>query len=482
MPIDKSKINWDKPRNAPIKKDRVSWDHEPWYHVGSMKKTLQNVAVDALRTTQNMGSAAAVAETAANFATSTYGVPISGLVGLGTLLATGDLDKASQYMGAAQKFLIYDPQTQAGQELTDAAMYPMEKVEQAGNYVGGKIDNPNLAAIADTAVTASPMLLAAKGMRRSPNAAKLAGREIETGINKAVRPSVVKKEVLSQRKKYMKNADVAVKEIIKNKDNLKLVDREGNPTSGLPKSLDEFNQAIDQTKRNIFERYDAMAKNATDAVPMDPIAAELDGVINNRVMQTTSPETVKYAIQRQQSLLGKKFSATETQEIIQMLNQSQDAFYKNPTPEMKGKAYVDSLIANNLRAGLDATIQKASGPGYQGLKRKYGALRMLETDVTKRAIVDARKNIKGLIDFTDVFSSHQLVYGMFSGQPASMAAGITANLASKYIKWVNDPNRIVKSMFKKAEKYTNKSQKKPGFVNKSMLGIGLMEGQINEEQ
>jgi hypothetical protein len=280
----------------------------------------------------------------------------------------------------------------------------------------------------------------------------------------------------------MKNADTAVREIINNKKNLQLTDKDGNVRTGLPKSLDEFNQAIDQTKRRIFNEYDSMAKKTNEAVYMDPIAAELSGVINNKVMQTASPETVKYAIERQKALLGKKFTATEAQEMSQIYNQTLDAFYKNPSMEMKGKAYVDSLIANNLKAALDASIEKASGPQYQALKRKYGALRMLETDVTKRAIVDARKNIKGLIDFTDIFSSHQLVYGMFSGQLPSVAAGATVKLLMQRMKFLNDPNRIVGKMFKQSDKYIQKAKKKPGVVPKAMLGIGVMEGQINKER
>jgi hypothetical protein len=36
-------------------------------------------------------------------------------------------------------------------------------------------------------------------------------------------------------------------------------------------------------------------------------------------------------------------------------------------------------------------------------------------------------------------------------------------------------------MFNKAGKLSNKMNKKPGVVPKAMLGIGVMEGQINKE-
>jgi hypothetical protein len=148
----------------------------------------------------------------------------------------------------------------------------------------------------------------------------------------------------------------------------------------------------------------------------------------------------------------KSFSTQESQQMVQILNQSEKAFYANPTPELKGKAYVDSLIANNLRAGLDAAIEGATDTAYQPLKNKYGALRMLETDVTKRAIVDGRKNIVGLIDFSDIFSSSQLMQGLLAQQPALIASGMTIKGMSAWFKKRNDPNHIISKMFEKADK------------------------------
>jgi hypothetical protein len=195
-----------------------------------------------------------------------------------------------------------------------------------------------------------------------------------------------------------------------------------------------------------------------------------------------SPETIAYAKQRQTALSGKQFSPAEVQDMIKMLNQSEKAFYSNPTPEMQGKAYVDSLIANNLRHSLDGAIESSTGWEYQPLKRKYGALRMLETDVTKRAIVDARKNIRGLVDFSDIFSGSQVVQGLTSGNMSMMLSGGVSRGIASAIKWINDPNRIVKSMFQKAEKYSTikpgrEPQLTPGLVYGSSAGQTGYQGE-----
>jgi hypothetical protein len=377
--------------------------------------------------------------------------------------------------------MIYQPQTEGGKQLTEAASYPMAKLADVGTAASGavaeKTGNSALGAMVDAGINAAPAMIG--GGRTAPKINAGYPKAVEYGINKGVRPPITKKEVMGQRERYMENAQIAVDEIIQNKDSLKLSDREGNPVSGkLPASLDQFSQAINQTKNKIFEEYDALSKqadNAGAAVNMAPIISELDGIVGNRVLQTMSPETIAYANSRKTALEGKSFTTQETQQMVQILNQSEKAYYANPTPELKGKAYVDGLIASNLRSGLDAAIESSTGIEYQPLKQKYGALRMLETDVTKRAIVDARKNIKGLIDFSDIFSSSQVVQGLMSQQPAILASGLAVKGVSGWIKSINDPNKIIGKMFQKAEKnsqinYVEKYPITPGFAVSAIAG------------
>jgi hypothetical protein len=115
-------------------------------------------------------------------------------------------------------------------------------------------------------------------------------------------------------------------------------------------------------------------------------------------------------------------------------------------------------VVNKLRSSLDGVIDQATGADYQGLKNTYGALKTIERDVNRRAIVDARKNIRGLIDFSDIFSGSQVVHGIMAMNPSVVAAGFTAKMISNTIKWINDPNRIVKNMFGDAEAIMQKSR------------------------
>jgi hypothetical protein len=298
-----------------------------------------------------------------------------------------------------------------------------------------------------------------------PNAAKsgeaLLNKKIDYAINKAVRPSIVKKEMYGQVEKYKGQTRSAVQDIVKNKPNLEMATAEGDVIKGeLPKNLNQFSQAIEQTKRSIFDRYDSMAQEtgkAGIAIDLTPIADELKPILNNKPINKFFPETAKYARDMIEQLAGDTLTPSEAQQAIKGFNESLANYYRNPTPETKGRAYVDAMMANKLRSSLDETIEKTVGAGYQDLKTRYGALRTIEKDVTKRSIVDARKNIKGFFDLSDVFSGYHVINGLLSGSPEAVVSGAGAKGISAYMKYLNDPNRIIKRMFSDVERLMPKT-------------------------
>ncbi|RPI49105.1 MAG: hypothetical protein EHM49_10475, partial [Deltaproteobacteria bacterium] len=124
---------------------------------------IQQVGQGAFRTAQNIGSVWGPAETALSMATQAYGVPASGLA----MLAGLPFGKERQWGEAVQKALIYQPQTQAGQELTGAISYPFEKLgevaESASQETMEVTGSPVIATAIGTAIQASPLLLGIKG-------------------------------------------------------------------------------------------------------------------------------------------------------------------------------------------------------------------------------------------------------------------------------------------------------------------------------
>lgn len=282
-------------------------------------------------------------------------------------------------------------------------------------------------------------------------------KTVKDNIGKAIRPTVVGKRTNQQIRNYYKQAQEAVETIIDNKNSLRLVDDAGQATKGLPQNLSQFSQAIEQTKRNVFKQYDELARQSGATVDLTPIARQLKMFSASKPIQTIKPEVARYADNLAEQLLNtKNLSATEVQDTIRLLNESLSSFYKNPSYDAATRAYVDSLVANNLRRKLDKVITKTTGKEYQALKKKYGALKAIEKEVTHRFNVDFRKNVKGLVDFSDIFSGAQAVNAITSQNAALFASAATAKGIARYYKKLVDPNRMIKRMFVDVEKTMQK--------------------------
>ncbi|MEN6313189.1 MAG: hypothetical protein ABFD25_02955, partial [Clostridiaceae bacterium] len=293
---------------------------------------------------------------------------------------------------------------------------------------------------------------------------------IKTGINKAIRPTVVGKRNAPQIAQYYDRATDAVKNIIANKTNLELTDASGNIVkNSLPRTLSQFSEAIDQTKKTIFRQYDDLAKQAGEEgafVSLKPVSKELARLANDKVMNDLYPNVTSYISQRAVSLSERgAYTAEQAQEAIRLMNKSLEAFYKNPSFETASRASVDAMVVNHLRKGLDDVIEKTTGAGYQELKNSYGSLKAIEKEVAHRAVVDARKNVKGLIDFTDIFTGGELVAGLATMNPAMIArAGVQRGIMSWY-KRITSPNYHVNQMFSSVEDISKRQAQ--GFKSKS---------------
>ena len=444
----------------------------------------QNMVGGAKKTMQNIGQVLPAIETAANLATSAYGIPASGLAGLAGL----PFGKGKEFVEATQKALIYPPQTPGGKQLTEAATYPIQKLEQGAGAAGGAIERsgyPKLGAAVHTGIMAAPLalpLLRGKGL----SAAAIEGqieKTVKTGINKSIRPSVSGRRTNAQVQRYNQNAVSAVKDIVENKPNLQLVAEDGSIVKGkTPSNLSEMSQAIEQTKGKIFNEYDAIQEQAgkTGAVvDLNPIVTELRNIAADKIVNDLNPEFSKYAngLAEQLETRG-TYTTAEAQTAIATLNNRLESFYKNPSYENSSKASIDSVIANNLRKSLDTVIENATGTEYQTLKNKYGALKTIERDTTRRTIVDARKNIKGLIDFFDIFSASDVVHGIVSMNPAYIARGFVKKGMTDIYKKLKDPNRIIKNMFEDVEKLLVGKPKLPPSITMPILP---KLGEIREE-
>ena len=440
----------------------------------------------AMKTMQNVGQVYPAVETAANLGTMSYGLPVSGLAGAVGGITGGtpedvdvepeftagigyDLDQANRVREAVDNALIYKPQTEAGQELLKATTYPFQKLEELGEYAADPIADagyPNAAAAVKTGIQGAPMALpfAKRGVTKARTMFKPASKTldfriisaIDKGIEKGVKPGIGGKKTHAQMEAYLEKARTSVMEIVRNKDGLALSDGKGGIWDGLPETARHMSQAISQTKRTVFEVFDAINREAGRVgaeVVLEKIAKDLDYIANKPEIFDVNPAVAKYAKAYADRLRDRgKYSTMEAQDVIASINNNLEAFYKNPNYESASMAFIDSLVVNNLRKSLDSVIENTTGKQYQSVKNTYGALKSIEADVTKRAAQDATKAPKNILDFTDVFTGYHAARGILSLDPTTLGAAISANWVKRAWKRVNDPNRRIKEMFSEVEK------------------------------
>ncbi len=245
----------------------------------------------------------------------------------------------------------------------------------------------------------------------------------------------------------------AVDQIIGNRASLKLTDSGGRELNGaLPRSLLQFSQAVDQTKKALFTRYDALARSAGDMgvqVDLAPVIAELRAIAKKPEVIDLHPELIPQA-----ELLARNFEArgfytpAAAQDAIENMNKMLQAFYKNPTAETVSRGTMLAPIARTLRDELDKAIEGSSGAGYQALRLQYGALRSVEKDVAAAVQREASKLPGGISGtLADIAAAESFIHGVITLSPAMIARAGGIRAARNAVKYLNDPNRAIERMF-----------------------------------
>lgn len=286
------------------------------------------------------------------------------------------------------------------------------------------------------------------GVKKSLSPVVAFERAVEKGVSKGIKPTVIGKPSLSRMEKFYDDAKDAVETIAANRKNLNLVDEVGEAIP-FPKTSGQMAQAIDQTKKQLYKQYHDMALAAGDVgakFDTKKILNKLDEVSTSKKYD---PNVRDYA-ETMKATIGEL--AGEAPEVIEAriadLNNSLVGFYEGRVG--KAKAQVDASIANLMREELDNKITSAVGKGYQGLKNQYGSLKAIEKEVNKRALVNARRASKNVADLTDIFTGGELITGVLTANPALIAKGVAGRGIKELYKSLNDPDRYIKDMFKKA--------------------------------
>jgi phospholipid N-methyltransferase len=129
--------------------------------------TKPSILAPAMETVKNLATVYGPVEAAANLASQIYGLPTVGLAQVAGL----PFGKSQEFGEKAAKATIYEPRTEAGKQVTEAASYPFKLLDIAGEKAAEvtreKIGSPAAATVVGTAIKAAPLLLGLKGPLKS---------------------------------------------------------------------------------------------------------------------------------------------------------------------------------------------------------------------------------------------------------------------------------------------------------------------------
>jgi hypothetical protein len=304
---------------------------------------------------------------------------------------------------------------------------------------------------------------------------------VTDNINKSIKASSKGKDTLPMIQQYFKDADVGIREIVNNKQNLQLTNDVGDVIKGeLPQNRMQMAEAIQNTKSKLFQEYDSMQQAAGKrgaTLDLEPVAKQLDDVINNESLRAdkSGRAIIKYAEEQQQILREvNKMTPQAAQDWIK--NANGKLLNKNLVPEEASKAAVDAGTASIMRNKLDELIETNVGAGYQDLKKRYGAVKSLEKGTDKAAFASFSE--RGLPNFFDITSGTALVHGILSMNPATVAGGTFMETLNALRRKYSNPDTYIKKMFNDVD---NMTKSKTAFEPQSMTGK-FIKGQLPQKQ
>lgn len=296
---------------------------------------------------------------------------------------------------------------------------------------------------------------------RTANKWKLRSELVDL-FSRWVKPSSAWVKSTAAQEKIYDDAMDAVETIIWNKNNLRYVTQDWEEIYWkLPTNTREFAQALEQSKRDVYNQYNAITNWAWERIEIstDWLIDELLKLKNDKAAMLWN-EWLENAIDSWLNWLKevKSLTPAQVQRKMQEINKKLEAFYKNPNPNDVSWNSVDALVKNWLSKEMDDAIESAlwSSAQYEELKRAYASLKTIEKDVNHRAIVSWRQSPNSLVDSIADISSAENIIDMLTN-PTAWLKVLWKQALKKYIKSSNSSDNMVKKLFEKAEKELERS-------------------------
>lgn len=300
-------------------------------------------------------------------------------------------------------------------------------------------------------------------------------KEAEQYINKSIKPTVKWKMNQADYNKFIDDTLDIVDLMDKNKWILQYTDDAWNAVKWqMPTNMRETSEALWNLKKILYDQYNEIAKQAGDAgarVNMNKAFQQLDDLSKDISQNIANPQTKNIIDTYKDALLqytddAGTIAIEDAQKLTQDFNKQLTAFFKNPNMNDVSKNSIvaqlnkwtkdaindsiDDVLDNSIKNGSSASSQ------YTQLKSFYGKIKTIEDEISKRALVEARKNAKGLSStILDSLSWWEFTSAVLSLDPVKAGKAWVMNLISRYYNYVNNPNTQLNNLFKLVERTNN---------------------------
>lgn len=300
-------------------------------------------------------------------------------------------------------------------------------------------------------------------------------KEAEQYINKSIKPTVKWKMNQADYNKFIDDTLDIVDLMDKNKWILQYTDDAWNAVKWqMPTNMRETSETLWNLKKVLYDQYNEIAKQAGDAgarVNMNKAFQQLDDLSKDISQNIANPQTKNIIDTYKDALLqytddAGTIAIEDAQKLTQDFNKQLTAFFKNPNMNDVSKNSIvaqlnkwtkdaindsiDDVLDNSIKNGSSASSQ------YTQLKSFYGKIKTIEDEISKRALVEARKNAKGLSStILDSLSWWEFTSAVLSLDPVKASKAWVMNLISRYYNYVNNPNTQLNNLFKLVERTNN---------------------------
>ena len=300
-------------------------------------------------------------------------------------------------------------------------------------------------------------------------------KEASTYIEKSIKPTVKGKMNQADYNKFIDDTLDVVDYMDKNRSILQYTDDAWEKIVWkLPTNLRETSEALGNMKKSLYDQYNNIAKMAWDnwaRVNMNKAFQNLDDLERDVSQNIANPQTKGIVENFKNQLLeytddAGTIAIEDAQKLTQDFNKQLTAFFKNPNMKDVSKNSIISQLNKWTKEAINDSIDDALNQGiknwssasqeYQALKWMYGKIKTIEDEVAKRALVEARKNIKGLSPtILDSFAWWEATEALLTMDVWKLGKAAAMKFIWKYYKYLNDPNTQINNLFNLVQKTNN---------------------------